>query len=505
MLSAKHLGTNTNSYIKKASHKGGEILVFKKNKTDKKKPQGSIIHVVIGDYEIDWLMNVSQEINLHPQVKVVGFAQNGKMLIDLAKEMKADAIIVDSAMPDITIRQIALELEEELPTVPIFAISHSNEDGYIRELRALGATEVFPRKNFNPQKVAEFLATFVDAVRNEQDWFSNSERENEMQELSSKPYSKKSGFAGQIVLSTYNPKGGVGKTTIATNLAVAIKASPFIGGEKVCLVDFDLSGGNVATVLHMSDGDTAKHNISMLENIPLDIEVDELEPYLLDGPYGLKVVASPGNYVATQDFDASIADNVLAVLKKIYKVIIIDGAPSFSPLSDIALAHSTHVFLVANPEGQSIKQLSRLINMLEINKEQGKPNPMKHIARKMFLIVNHIRPKIKSNIPNITISKMIGKPVFAEIPFHNSVIESLHASETTLPIDNESTLFTKNIKMIANSICNAYPGAVEDFDAQEEDKFHKEKNQEKKKTTKNADLKTENKKKISLKNLMKKK
>ena len=66
------------------------------------------------------------------------------------------------------------------------------------------------------------------------------------------------------VIAVFSPKGGVGKTTIAVNLALALTDK---GSRQVCLVDFDLAFGDVAITLQLFPTHTIEHAIGSEGNV----------------------------------------------------------------------------------------------------------------------------------------------------------------------------------------------------------------------------------------------
>ena len=78
------------------------------------------------------------------------------------------------------------------------------------------------------------------------------------------------------VIAVFSPKGGVGKTTIAVNLALALTDK---GSRQVCLVDFDLAFGDVAITLQLFPTHTIEQAIGSEGNVDvalLDVAADPL-------------------------------------------------------------------------------------------------------------------------------------------------------------------------------------------------------------------------------------
>mgnify|MGYP002682231460 FL=1 len=90
------------------------------------------------------------------------------------------------------------------------------------------------------------------------------------------------------ILSVFSTKGGVGKTTVATNLAVALS---IITGKKIALLDFDLQFGDVAICLNLYVKNSMTDLIKDYSNIQQDPGL--LEEYLLTHYSGIKILAAP--------------------------------------------------------------------------------------------------------------------------------------------------------------------------------------------------------------------
>ena len=234
------------------------------------KPEGSPIQIVIADHDSSWMMDTVQDLNTHHQIKVTGFAQSGKAAIERASSMAADAVLINYSMPDLTAKEVATKLAEDSPGTAVFAVSDSITAQLVQTAKAAGVVEIFPRNEFSPRETAESIARHVDAQRKE--WAELAKKHGSV-EKGTGPRGEKikekivTRTISQTVILTYNIKGGVGKTTIAANLALAVKMSPYLSGQRVCLVDFDCGGANVSTNMHIQDIDAINRNLAVWEHI----------------------------------------------------------------------------------------------------------------------------------------------------------------------------------------------------------------------------------------------
>ena len=146
------------------------------------------------------------------------------------------------------------------------------------------------------------------------------------------------------VIAVCSGKGGVGKTNVATNLAVALATQ----GLEVMLLDADLSLANVDVLLGLQP----RYNLSHLVAGEVDIDA-----CLLEGPRGIKVVpASSGNFDMTalkSTERASIVQSFCA-LPASPEVLLVDTAAGISPAVAQFVSAAQRVLVVVCDEPASI-------------------------------------------------------------------------------------------------------------------------------------------------------
>lgn len=428
------------------------------------KSEGSPIQIVIADHDSNWMMDTVQDLNTHHQIKVTGFAQSGEAAIERASSMAADAVLMNYSMPDLTAKEVATKLAEDSPGTAVFAVSDSITAQLVQTAKAAGVVEIFPRSEFVSREAAERIAQYVDEQRKE---WNEVAKKHGFLEKGTGPKGEKikekiiTRTISQTVILAYNVKGGVGKSTVACNLALAIKMSPYLSGQRVCLVDFDCGGANVSTNMHLQDIDAINRNLAVWEHIDENVSAKDVDDILLPGPKGIMIAAAPLNQAFIESFTIDLADKILKILKKYFSIIVIDGAPNISAPIDAAFTHATHILLITNPEGQSVKQLSRTVQLLSPDPDYpGKPD-MSHILRKMFLVLNYAQAPTKWDLKKSDVAETVGRPLFAEIPYDEVVRKALHGTAEKVAVELEpDSNFAIAIKNLANDLCSAYPDGI---------------------------------------------
>jgi pilus assembly protein CpaE len=164
--------------------------------------------------------------------------------------------------------------------------------------------------------------------------------------------------AGQVI-TVFSPKGGSGKTTISTNLAVALSRL----APPVCLIDLDLEFGDVAISLRLAP------NRTLADAVKLEVEGDEdeaLQMLTTDYSDGLKCILAPIEPGDAEKIPSELITDLIALLRPRYSYIVIDTPSQLSPHVLAALDASDHHVLLTNPEIPSLKNLRLTLDMLDL-------------------------------------------------------------------------------------------------------------------------------------------
>jgi len=163
---------------------------------------------------------------------------------------------------------------------------------------------------------------------------------------------------GRIV-TVFSPKGGVGKTTMAVNLALALADK---GSRKVCLVDFDLAFGDVAITLQLFPSHTIEHAIGSDDSIDASL----LESLLTRHPDSLMVLAAPSHPDVRDRITPVLVSRVLRGLREIFDFVVVDTAPAFDEQTLTALDECDECVVIATLDVPTLKNVKVAIETLEM-------------------------------------------------------------------------------------------------------------------------------------------
>lgn len=151
------------------------------------------------------------------------------------------------------------------------------------------------------------------------------------------------------VVTVFSPKGGSGKTVLATNLAVAMSSA-----MSTLLVDLDLQFGDAALTL----GIPPRATIADLAAASGDVDVEKLKAFICtDSRTSLALLAAPKRPEEAQLIGQAELAAVLDTARKAYGALVIDTGPLFDGSMLAALDRTDHLLLVCNPEVTSLKNV----------------------------------------------------------------------------------------------------------------------------------------------------
>jgi pilus assembly protein CpaE len=214
--------------------------------------------------------------------------------------------------------------------------------------------------------------------------------------------SQLSGF-GKII-SVYSPKGGVGKTTIATNLAVTLHRDE----TPVVIVDGNLQFGDVAVFMN------ERSRNSIVDLTPL---ADQLDPEVVDEvaihhkSSGIDIISAPPHPEDADKVSGPGLVKVLQYLKRLYTYVIVDTATGLSDITLDTIEASDMVVLVTAQDIPSIinsRMMLSLLRALNINQER------------IILTMNRYEKQI--SISPEKVSKNLNQKIVAVLPEDPQVV-----------------------------------------------------------------------------------
>ncbi len=378
----------------------------------------------------EWINRLVRENDIEVVERVGGLAAG----VSLVQQTRPDLVIVDRDLEqtESAIRQIFTSV----PTTLCLAIAAHADVVTLRKLVAVGARDVISR----PIGHAELMTTIRSMLATEQD-----RRSRALVPDSNGSYPRS---RGKLIVLTA-PKGGVGTTMIATNLAVALRQ---IGGGRVVLADFGLQFGDVGVQLNT----WSRHTLQ-----DLLLHIDELDDTVLNSvlqPHssGIQILLAPN----TPDVAGDVTgDEIVAILDALLdrnNYVVCDTWSFLDEVTETLLRQADEVLVVTTPEVPALKNTKHFLEYIE---QQEMSRGRITLVLNRFPSVNgialqdvqkHLRHPVGANIPSegqfVTHSVNRGIPVVASHP-QSWVAQSLLKLAAYISGDDVAT-----ISLINNSI-----------------------------------------------------
>lgn len=153
-----------------------------------------------------------------------------------------------------------------------------------------------------------------------------------------------------LVIGVISPKGGVGKTTVATNVAVGLgKIAPM----NVVLVDLDLQFGDVASSLYLNP----EHTMTDAVSNPASQDAMVLKAFLTVHRANIYALCAPSDPISADFISANQVTHLLQQLAAQFRYVVVDTGPGLTEHTLAALEQCTDVVWVAGMDVSSVRSL----------------------------------------------------------------------------------------------------------------------------------------------------
>jgi pilus assembly protein CpaE len=218
------------------------------------------------------------------------------------------------------------------------------------------------------------------------------------------------------VISVLCPKGGAGKTTVSTNLAVGLaQRAP----GKVVIVDLDLQFGDVASALQLAPDHTIRDAVQAPRLDPTTIKV-----FLTAHRNGLFALCAPLSPVEADEIGAEQVQLVLELLVTSFDYVVIDTASGLDEAALVALERSTDLVLLSAPDVPCVRGTRKEVEALELI---GDP------AQRWHFVLN--RADARTGLSTSDIEQTVGLKVDVAVPESRAVPLALNQGTAMLESD----------------------------------------------------------------------
>jgi pilus assembly protein CpaE len=242
------------------------------------------------------------------------------------------------------------------------------------------------------------------------------------------------------VLAVFPAKGGVGATSVATNLAGVLARN----GERVCLLDLDLAMGDALAFLDLSGGYAISDVVPNMHRIDRSL----LDASVLRHRSGVRVLAQTDKLEEASRIDPAGLGSLVHFLRQHYKAIVLDGLRTFDDHAVAALDACDRVLLVVPQEVPAVRRAQRCVSFLR---------RLGYDDARMRLVVN--RYSRSADVKSQLVADTVGLPVAATVASdYPALIRAINRGSLLVEEAPRSHL-AKDIEALASLVRSPQPGA----------------------------------------------
>lgn len=324
------------------------------------------------------------------------------------KTDKPDLLVLDVMMPNMSGHDIAREIraDKNLEDIPILVLTARSQEIDRTTAIKSGANDYLSKP-----------VTSQELIERVEGLLTNKDGQNLPEE--------------GVVITVFGIRGGVGCTTLAVNLAAALRR---VSHEEVCLVDFSTTGSQ--SVMHMR----LQARSSWADIPPEQLDWTDLKNRLIIHPSGLRVLAAPAKPQSPMALTEGRASEILELMRHNMAFTVIDAPNVFSPSLVAAISQADMSLHVVAPEVVSIQtavQLNRLLAKRGIT------------AKRKSHILNQITPE--AQVPQAAVERGLNTRVSFQIGYDSNQARAM-AQGVPLTLTSAKSPLPNVVKRMAEAI-----------------------------------------------------
>lgn len=166
------------------------------------------------------------------------------------------------------------------------------------------------------------------------------------------------------VITIFGTKGGIGKTTVAANLAVALSRS----GKKVALIDLDLQFGDIGVFLDFEPKDSIAELVQERNSFDIDI----IKSYMMLHSSGVSALSAPKSPEYADVVSGDHVEKIINTIRPYFDYIIIDTPPAFNDCTIVAIENSNLVLFLITLDISTLRNARISMDVFETLNQKEK-------------------------------------------------------------------------------------------------------------------------------------
>lgn len=383
--------------------------------------------------------NVERLLRFEPDIEIVGSVSRGTDAIDLAISREPHVILMDVNMPDMDGIEATSAIMAQKPNIGVIMMSVLNEPDTLRRSMLAGARE-FLVKPFS-------LDELLNSVHNVYTLVSRMPQVQVAQAVpAAMPANVEKPTGKATIISLVSSKGGVGRSTIACNLAVKLRE---LSGKRVALLDADLAFGDIGVMMNTSESKT------IVDAVPfrMQIDADALQSVLVEHSSGVQLMLAPTSPQDAEAIAPELVRSILDVMTEMFDYIIVDTRPGFDDLNLVVYDISDLMMLVVTMDMTAIKDARQFLEISEL---------LGYSGERIRIVLN--RNNTYSGIPSDEIGESLRRPLWSSIPDEpGAVLRSVNEGVPVVASASDSKVSQEMTRLVREFLAEHDPESASEL------------------------------------------
>jgi pilus assembly protein CpaE len=329
--------------------------------------------------------------------RVVRCDQVSSSASSLAEEIGArrpEVVVVGPEMGTINALAVAAELDRHHPEIALVLVAWPSSEVWKHALEA-GVRSVVPPTSTDEELATAVRRLLARAERTRANTFGDADG-------ATAPAVRQ-----HRVITVLSPKGGVGKTTVATNLAAGLAA---VHPHEVAIIDLDLQFGDVADSFLLQPAHT-------IADLPVgQVDAAGLKLMLATTSSSVFALCAPDDPAAGEDVPAGAVIGAIETLSRDMPYVIIDTGAGIDAATLLAVERSTDLVFVGSLDVPSVRSVRKLLDALD---RLGLTQARRHV------VLNRADSKVGVSAADVV--ETLGMPIAVGIPSSGSIPAALNS------------------------------------------------------------------------------
>lgn len=333
---------------------------------------------------------------IQKMLQMIGFsvlasAGYGVEAFTLALQLRPDLVLLRVEEPLVRPIQTLVKLNDGMPDLPIIVYSTEANIRLMRQSMVGGASDYLQE----PLTAEELEASILRVL------------ERKEREMARRRGELEDPVPQGTIVTVFGAKGGIGKTTIASNLAVSLAIDAH---QTVALVDMDTRFGDVAITMDIP----VERSIADLARNLHNIDRVTLRDYLFEHESGVRILPAPTRPSEWRNLTAAHIRDVVDVLAQTHDFVVLDTPGTFNEIVAAAIEVGTMILLITTLDMASIKDTVLALEMLH--------ERFGNDEERIKVILN--RSGMDTGVREKDVERTLDAPIWWKIPQDTEVVKA---------------------------------------------------------------------------------